>query len=242
MCNNNAMTKTTTPSRAARAATILLSVLTTAIRAPLLARAGFADDEKFVTCGSAIKLTHVESGKKFLLQSEERQLQTGSGQQLVTAAEDNRTPKGLWQVREGHNAMMDGTCETGAPIKCGSIVRLMHLETGTNLHTHAIRSPLSNQHEVSCFGEGGVGDSGDDWTVVCDGVTRNRALYWVRGAPIQLRSVATGRWLGASSSVQFSESNCGRGCPIMNHLEVFGRESNDSYSRWIVELGVHLHK
>ncbi|KAL3776384.1 hypothetical protein ACHAW5_011050 [Stephanodiscus triporus] len=235
------MTKTTTPSRAATAATILLSVLTTAIRAPLLARAGFADDEKFVTCGSAIKLTHVESGKKFLLQSEERQLQTGSGQQLVTAAEDNRTPKGLWQVREGHNAE-DGMCETGVPIKCGSIVRLMHLETGTNLHTHAIRSPLSNQHEVSCFGEGGVGDSGDDWTVVCDGVTRNRALYWVRGAPIQLRSVATGRWLGASSSVQFSESNCGRGCPIMNHLEVFGRESNDSYSRWTVELGVHLHK
>ena len=33
--------------------------------------------EKYVTCGSAIKLTHVESGGKFLLHSDERQLQSG---------------------------------------------------------------------------------------------------------------------------------------------------------------------
>ena len=227
----------TTPFRVATAATVL-SVLLALRRSPPLASAS-SDDEKFVTCGSAIKLTHVESGKKFLLQSDERQLQTGSGQQLGTAEEDNRSPKGLWQVREGHDAP---ACVAGTPIRCGEVVRLTHLTTQSNLHTHDIRSPLSNQHEVSCFGESGVGDSGDDWRVVCDGVTKNRALYWVRDAPVQLRSVATNRWLGASSTVKFSESNCGRGCPIMNHLEVFGRDGNDSYSHWTVEFGVHLSK
>ena len=199
------------------------------------------DDEKFVTCGSAIKLTHVESGSKFLLSSEQRQLQSGSGQQLVTAVEDMSSITGLWHVREGHQAD-GGACVTGTPIKCGQVIRLMHLQTGTNLHTHGIRSPLSNQHEVSCFGHDGVGDGGDDWMVVCDGSTYNRALYWVRDAHIQLKSTATNRWLGASSSVQYNENNCGRGCPIVNHLEVFGREGNDAYSHWKVEQGVYLSK
>jgi hypothetical protein len=228
----------TTPLRVATAA-IALSVLVAFGSPPPHLFASAADDEKFVTCGSAIKLTHVESGRRFLLQSDERQLQSGSGQQLVTAEEDNRSPRGLWQVREGHGSP---ACEVGRPIRCGEVVRLTHVTTQANLHTHAIRSPLSNQHEVSCFGEGGEGDSGDDWRVECDGATRNRALYWVRDAPIQLRSAATNRWLGASSAVKFTESNCGRGCPIMNHLEVFGREGNDPYSHWTVQFGVHLSK
>ena len=71
---------------------------------------------------------------------------SGSGQQLVTAAENNRSPNGLWQVREGSD---EKTCEVGTPVKCGQVIRLMHIGTGSNLHTHGIRSPLSNQHEVS---------------------------------------------------------------------------------------------
>ena len=231
------MIRTTPILRLATAAIVLSAMM--AFRLPSPARAD--DDEKFVTCGSAIKLAHIESGRKFFLISEEKNLQSGSGQQLVTASEDNRTPEGLWQVREGHNAE-SGTCESGRPVRCGEIVRLTHLRTNVNLHTHAIRSPLSNQHEVSGFGENGEGDSGDDWKVVCDGVTRNRAMYWVRGAPIQLRSMATHRLLGASSTVKFNENNCGRGCPILNQLEVFGRDGNDSYSHWVVESGVHLYK
>eukprot|EP00581_Thalassiosira_minuscula_P010487 CAMPEP_0183710734 /NCGR_PEP_ID=MMETSP0737-20130205/6392_1 /TAXON_ID=385413 /ORGANISM="Thalassiosira miniscula, Strain CCMP1093" /LENGTH=221 /DNA_ID=CAMNT_0025939065 /DNA_START=79 /DNA_END=744 /DNA_ORIENTATION=- len=200
-----------------------------------------ADDDKFVTCGSAIKLTHVESGGKYLLQSDERQLQSGSGQQLITAAQNKRSPKGLWQVREGNDEKF---CETGVPVKCGQTIRLMHLQTGSNLHTHGIRSPLSNQHEVTGFGQGGEGDSGDDWTVVCGGggYFSGGDEYWHRDKPIQLKSVATNRYLGSSSTVKFTEQNCGRGCPILNHLEVFGRNSNDSYSHWKVELGVHLSK
>lgn len=71
---------------------------------------------------------------------------TGSGQQLVTAVQNKRSPKGLWQIREAND---DQFCEAGKPVKCGQVIRLMHLETGSNLHTHGIRSPLSNQHEVN---------------------------------------------------------------------------------------------
>ena len=221
---------------------LLTIMLMSAVKNAAAASRTTIDDEKFVTCGSAIKLTHVESGSRFLLSSEQRQLQSGSGQhrhRLRGCVIDNRS---VGHVREGHHADNGGACVTGTPIKCGQVIRLMHLQTGTNLHTHGIRSPLSNQHEVSCFGHDGVGDGGDDWMVVCDGSTYNRALYWVRDAHIQLKSTATNRWLGASSSVRYNENNCGRGCPIVNHLEVFGREGNDAYSHWKVEQGVYLSK
>ncbi|KAL3767176.1 hypothetical protein ACHAWU_003267 [Discostella pseudostelligera] len=197
-----------------------------------------SDDDKYVTCGSAIKLTHVESGGNYFLNSDERQLQSGSGQQLVTVAEDNRSPQGLWQVREAHDEgnIVPPACLTGAPVPCGKTIRLNHIVTGSNLHTHGIRSPLSNQQEVSGFGRDGSTDLGDDWIVVCN------TGHWKRDTPMQLRSAATNRYLGASSSVKFTEQNCGRGCPILNHLELFGREANDLYTQWKVELGVHLHK
>jgi len=200
-----------------------------------------ADDDKYVTCGSAIKLTHVESGGKFFLQSDERQLQSGSGQQLVTAAPNNNSPKGLWQVREGHDTPI---CPVGTPVKCGSTIRLMHLETGSNLHTHGIRSPLSNQHEVTGFGQEGEGDPGDDWEVVCEGGSyfSGSSEYWRRDRPIQFKGTGTKRFLGSSSTVKFTEQNCGRGCPILNQLEVFARKSSDSYTQWKAEQGVYLSK
>lgn len=169
-------------------------------------------------------------------------MHTGSGQQLVTASQDNSKSSSMWQIREGNN---EDFCAAATPVKCGQVIRFLHLDTGSNLHTHGIRSPLSNQHEVTGFGQNGEGDAGDDWTVVCEGggyFSGGGQQYWIRDKPIQLKSVATNRYLGASSTVKFTEQNCGRGCPILNQLEVFGRSNSDSYTHWKVELGVHLYK
>ena len=46
------------------------------------------------------------------------------------------------------------------PVKCGDTIRLQHLATKRNLHSHFFQSPLSHNQEVSCFGEGGDGDTG----------------------------------------------------------------------------------
>lgn len=46
------------------------------------------------------------------------------------------------------------------PIACGTTIRLEHLATGKNLHSHHFPSPLSNNQEVSAFGENGEGDTG----------------------------------------------------------------------------------
>ena len=191
----------------------------------------FAD--KFVTCGSAVKLTHVESGGKYYLHSENKNLGGGSGQQIVTLIPEKSTTSTLWWIREAHD---DEYCITTSSIKCGSKIRLTHLDTMRNLHTHAHTSPLSRQQEISAFGNDGNGDAMDDWIVECS--TGN----WKRDTNIRLLHVGTQKYLGGSSQVQFNQQNCGGGCPIMNHLEAFGRQRADAFSEFKAELGVYLFK
>ena len=45
----------------------------------------------------------------------------------------------------------------------------MHMETGRNLHSHGIESPVTGQQEVSCYGEDGEGDENDNWVCLWDG-------------------------------------------------------------------------
>lgn len=75
------------------------------------------------------------------------------------------------------------------PIKCDNIVRLYHVTTHRNLHSHHYPSPLSNNQEVSAYGEEGVGDEGDRWKVVC--TTKND--YWLRKDPVRFQHVTTGK-------------------------------------------------
>ena len=47
------------------------------------------------------------------------------------------------------------------PVKCGQTIRLTHVATKRNLHSHRFSSPLSRNLEVSAFGEEGEGDEGE---------------------------------------------------------------------------------
>lgn len=193
-------------------------------------------DGKAVTCGSAIKLTHVESGGNYYLNSESAKMGSGSGQQIVSLHPKKNKSSSLWVIREANN---DEICPPGEPIKCGQQVRLSHPDTEKNLHSHLVRSPLSRQQEVSGFGESMEGDTGDDWILVC-GNSSDKVLE--RAKKFHLQHVDTRRYLAASSEYKFNQQNCGGGCPIMNHLEAHCRSSADKYTEFKVELGVHLSK
>ena len=51
-------------------------------------------------------------------------------------------------------------CYCREPVKCGEVIRLQHLSTKRNLHSHLFQSPMSRNQEVSAFGENGLGDTG----------------------------------------------------------------------------------
>jgi len=213
----------------------LLAVIACALLAPTFILAGAGDP---VTCGSAIKLTHVESKGLNWLFSENKNLGSGSGQQIVTWIPNKADASALWWLRKSHHEA--GECDPGTPMECGSTIRLTHLATKRNLHTHGIPSPLSKQQEVSGFGENGVGDGGDDWVVEC--VQPGHDGIWRQGFTVRLFHVDTRKYLGGSTNVKFTQQNCGQSCPIMNHMEAFGRTQKDDFSLIKVDMGVHLSK
>lgn len=61
---------------------------------------------------------------------------------------------------------------SSTPIKCGSTLRLQHLQTRLFLHSHLFASPLSGNQEVSCYGDGATGDHGKE-------LDRNGNRPWV---------------------------------------------------------------
>jgi len=177
----------------------------------------------YVTCGSVFKLLNVDY--RVRLHSHDVKYGTGSGQQSVTGTEiqeDANSHWTIWLIRPG-----DATCERGEPIKCGDSITLQHLTTKKNLHSHFFQSPLSGRQEISCYGEDGVGDSGDAWDVECSGDK------WLRDSPVKLRHKDTGAYLSVSGRTF--------GRPINGQMEVIG--SNDGYqaTEWKVAEGLFIH-
>jgi len=91
-----------------------------------------------------------------------------------------------WLVKEGSNSPL---CEAATAIKCNSIVRLEHVNTGKNLHSHHFKAPLSGNQEVSGYGDAGNGDTGDNWEILCDAGEQ----YWRRGNIVQFKHQDTGK-------------------------------------------------
>lgn len=138
----------------------------------------------------------------------------------------------MWMVVENNDAAE--SCAPGAVMSCDSVVRFTHLVTGKNLHSHNFRSPLTQEQEVSAFGEDGKGDGGDDWKVVC-----TKGSNWSTDTPFYLQHVATGKWLSSSNQARFNQQNCPN-CPIVGQLEVVGIRQKSDASIWVVQRGAFL--
>ena len=199
-----------------------------------------SDEEKYVTCGSAIKLSHAITGYVLNSQSDANWSGRGSGQQVVTGNPDISSQQSLWLVREGHSIAKTGNqCPAATPIKCNSTIRLTHLLTNKNLHSHsAFPSQMSRANEVTAYSphSNGEGDVSDDWIIECG----NGAKNWSRNVPVKLRHSSTSGYLSTNASNEFNQRNCGRNCPIKYHLEVFGGPDKDQSTLWIATIGVHL--
>ncbi|XP_039765460.1 stromal cell-derived factor 2 [Pararge aegeria] len=178
---------------------------------------------EYVTCGSILKLLNKDLNLR--LHSHDVKYGSGSGQQSVTAVDVTDDHNSHWLVR----AAKDETCKRGAPIKCNSNIRLQHVSTKKNLHSHYFSSPLSGNQEVSCYGdENGEGDSGDNWTVVCNND------YWRRDTPVKLRHIDTISYLAGSGRTF--------GRPISGQGEIVGVSSQyEAYTDWQPQEGLFVH-
>lgn len=173
-----------------------------------------------VTCGSVLKLLNTHH--KVRLHSHDIKYGSGSGQQSVTGVEESDDANSYWRIRGGS----EGGCPRGLPVRCGQAVRLTHVLTGKNLHTHHFPSPLSNNQEVSAFGEDGEGDDLDLWTVRCSG------QHWEREASVRFQHVGTSVFLSVTGE-QY-------GNPIRGQHEVHGMPSANAHNTWKAMEGIFI--
>ncbi|XP_010079205.1 PREDICTED: stromal cell-derived factor 2-like protein 1 [Pterocles gutturalis] len=146
----------------------------------------------------------------------------GSGQQSVTGVEASDDANSYWRIR----GKSDGSCQRGTPVKCGQAIRLTHVNTGKNLHTHHFPSPLSNNQEVSAFGDDGEGDDLDIWIVQCSGT------YWEREDAVRFKHVGTEVFLSITGE-QY-------GHPIRGQREVHGMPTANHHNYWKAMEGVFV--
>lgn len=175
-----------------------------------------------VTCGSNIKLLNTYYNVR--LHSHDVKYGSGSGQQSVTGVETKTDVNSHWAIM---GKSPKSPCHRGEVVECGQEIRLQHQSTKRNLHSHHFSSPLSNQQEVSAFGEEGDGDTGDVWKVVCSGDA------WARSEPVSLKHADTGVFLAASGRTF--------GRPIHGQMEIVGLNSPASNAQWKVGEGIYIH-
>jgi dolichyl-phosphate-mannose--protein O-mannosyl transferase len=110
---------------------------------------------------SHISLKHNMTGR-YLTSVEGHCYGGGSEQQAVFAGGWEPSEDATWIVMPGHNS----EAEAGNDVNFGEAIRLKHLPSRANLHSHPdIESPVTAQQEVTCWGNDSESDENDQWVV-----------------------------------------------------------------------------
>jgi predicted acylesterase/phospholipase RssA len=147
-------------------------------------RAVIAAPDTPVRFGAQLALRHHATGRALHSHQVNYTHPGTSGQQQVTCYA-GLDANNEWLVKPAHG--QPAGSRAGNPVAHGDIVRLEHVGTRRNLHSHTgFPSPLTGQQEVTCFGEKGIGDGNDDWRVEVES-----GGVWSAGSRVRLIHVPT---------------------------------------------------
>lgn len=136
-----------------------------------------------------------------LLHSHVQTYPEGSGQQQITCYH-HKDANNDWFFYPNRG---EPELETDGDIRYvghGSIIRLIHAQTGRNLHSHAVAAPVTKADwEVSAYGNLTVGDTKDHWAVevVSDAASRDHSKLRTLTSAFRLRHVDLGCYLRAGN-------------------------------------------
>ncbi|KAL0076325.1 MIR motif-containing protein [Phycomyces blakesleeanus] len=117
-------------------------------------------EDGIIRYGDHVSLKHVMTGR--FLTSVPENYESGSYQQKTFAGEWESSEESTWIVIPP----VETEEERGYEVGWDDLVRLKHVPTRANLHSHEIPSPVSQQQEVSCFGSDNETDENDVWRVI----------------------------------------------------------------------------
>ncbi|TAQ84911.1 hypothetical protein B7494_g6761 [Chlorociboria aeruginascens] len=136
-----------------------------------------------------------------LLHSHVQTYPEGSGQQQVTCYHHKDANNEWWFYPNRSSPEFDPE----APPKFvgdGEVLRLIHSQTGRNLHSHEVSAPITKaEKEVSCYGNTTVGDDKDHWTieVVKDVASNDRTRIRTLTTAFRLKHTTLGCYLRAGN-------------------------------------------
>ncbi|XP_032521086.2 protein O-mannosyl-transferase 2 [Danaus plexippus] len=100
----------------------------------------------------------------------------GARQQQITTY-THKDDNNRWLVKPYDKEAVEGV----VVVKSGDLVRLTHVATGRNLHSHRERAPLTTKYmQVTGYGEDGIGDANDVWKVVVSGGADGEEILTVK--------------------------------------------------------------
>ena len=188
-------------------------------------------ESKTVTYGSSLRIQN--SITKYHLSSFGMNWSSGSGLQIITAVQSDKDINSLFTIKEGENYPIK---INGDPVLCGDIIRLEHISTGKNLHSHEFKSFVTNSQEACAFGENGAGDVNDNFRISCYKQDDNETI--TGKTEFFLQHVATQNWLYINyKTSMYDDRNC-RGCPIRGQREVSLTTKKDKQCLWKVIGGI----
>lgn len=146
-----------------------------------------------LTYGSTIRLRHDDTRR--LLKSYDKRFPSPSKSlgQVVVATNDEADETTCWRIKGRHGSADD--FRRGEAVRNGDILRLEHVTTRANLHSHPRAdghlAPVTrngDHQEVIAYGRQGFGDDNDDWELDTEGNP-----FWELGARVKLFHRKT-RW------------------------------------------------
>ncbi|GMG03303.1 unnamed protein product [Aspergillus oryzae] len=153
-----------------------------------------------IALGSRVTLKNMGYGGG-LLHSHIQTYPEGSTQQQVTCYH-HKDANNDWFIYPNRR---EPEYDPSAPLKFvgdGDVIRLIHGQTGRNLHSHAISAPITKSHyEVSCYGNVTIGDDKDHWLVevVDDVASKDRSKIRTLTTAFRLRHPVLGCYLRAGN-------------------------------------------
>ncbi|CEP19426.1 hypothetical protein [Parasitella parasitica] len=178
-------------------------------------------EDGIIRFGNHVSLKHVTTNR-FLSSKNGEHYESGSQQQKVFSSADLLGDDSTWIVIPPIKSKEEPGYEVGFEDK----IRLKHIPTRANLHSHEVKSPASDQQEVSCFGNDEESDENDVWEVLqFDEDDEQYDDFWRVGQPVIIRHVQTGKYLHSHDLSLSGDEN-----------EVSCFESNDENNKWAVSF------
>lgn len=188
-----------------------------------------------VAIGSKVTLKNMGYGGG-LLHSHVQTYPEGSSQQQVTCYHHKDANNDWFMYPNRYQQEYDPE----SPLRFlgdGDVIRLIHAQTGRNLHSHSVAAPITKSDwEVSCYGNTTIGDEKDHWKieVVSDAASRDKSKIRTLTTAFRLRHEALGCYLraGTVNLPQWGFKQIETTCVKEN-------KPRDVYTHWNVETHVN---